>query len=88
MMTRRKRWYFAIMGTCLTLFVLSWSVIRLVSVPAAVALSVVAMCLPPLAAIVGNARGRDERWWDEPPLPRPRIPRQRRPEDRRRTPPD
>ncbi|MCF2526870.1 hypothetical protein LZ495_06510 [Yinghuangia sp. KLBMP8922] len=53
------------MGTCLTLFVLSWAVIRFVSVPAAVAMSVVAMVIPPVAAIVANRRDPGERWFDE-----------------------
>nr|WP_308267673.1 DUF3099 domain-containing protein [Yinghuangia soli] len=64
-MRRRKRLYFALMGTCLTLFVLSWAVIRFVSVPAAVAMSVVAMVIPPVAAIVANRRDPGERWFDE-----------------------
>lgn len=56
--TRPVRSYLLIMGTCLTLIVVAWTVVRLISVPAAVALSVVAMVLPPVAAIVANA-GRD-----------------------------
>jgi hypothetical protein len=42
------------MGTCLTLFVLAWSVVRFFSPPAAIAMSVVAMVIPPFAAIVAN----------------------------------
>lgn len=53
------------MGLCLTLFVLAWGVVRLVSVPLAVAMSVVAMAIPPIAVIVANRREDDDRWWDE-----------------------
>jgi hypothetical protein len=42
------------MGTCLVLIALAWNVVRLWSVPAAVALSVVAAVIPPAAAIVAN----------------------------------
>ncbi|WP_030069829.1 DUF3099 domain-containing protein [Streptomyces natalensis] len=62
---RRHRRYFVLMGVCLVLFVLAWSVVRLWSVPAAVAMCVVAMVIPPVAAIVGNRREPGERWWDE-----------------------
>jgi hypothetical protein len=51
---RDKRWYFALMGVCVTLFVLSWAVVDRYSVPAAVAMSAVALLIPPLAAIVAN----------------------------------
>jgi hypothetical protein len=51
---RRKRLYFILMGTCLVLIALAWNVVRLWSVPAAVALSVVAAVIPPAAAIVAN----------------------------------
>ncbi|MGX1611538.1 DUF3099 domain-containing protein [Streptomyces celluloflavus] len=61
---RRHRRYFAMMAVC-TLFVLAWSVVRLWSVPAAVGMCVVAMVIPPIAAIIGNRREPDERWWDE-----------------------
>lgn len=50
----RRRWYFILMGTCLVLIVLAWNVVRLFSPGAAVAMSVVAAFLPPLAAFVGN----------------------------------
>jgi hypothetical protein len=53
------------MGTCLTLFVLSWAVIRYFSVGAAVGMSVVAMVIPPFAAIVANRRDPGEKWFDE-----------------------
>ncbi len=51
---RRKRWYFILMGTCLALIVLAWNVVRLWSTTAAVAMSVVAAVLPPVAALVAN----------------------------------
>ncbi len=50
----RRRRYFWIMGACLTLIVLAWTVVRFVSTEAAVAMSLVAMVLPPVAAIVAN----------------------------------
>ncbi|MFJ9618187.1 DUF3099 domain-containing protein [Streptomyces noursei] len=62
---RRHRRYFVLMGVCLVLFVLAWSVVRLWSVPVAVAMCVVAMVIPPVAAVVGNRREPGERWWDE-----------------------
>ncbi|MER7988228.1 DUF3099 domain-containing protein [Streptomyces noursei] len=62
---RRHRRYFVLMGVCLVLFVLAWSVVRLWSVPAAVAMCVVAMVIPPVAAVIGNRREPGERWWDE-----------------------
>ena len=55
------------MGGCLVLFVSAWSFVRIWSIPAAIGMCVVAMVIPPVAAIMGNARGRDDRWWDEPP---------------------
>jgi len=51
---RRQRWYFALMGVCLVLIVLAWNVVRLWSVPVAVAMSAVAAVLPPIAALVAN----------------------------------
>ena len=50
----RKRLYLVLMGSCLTLIVLAWFVVRLFSTPAAIAMSVVALVIPPLAAMVGN----------------------------------
>ena len=51
---RRERWYAILMGTCLTLIVLAWTLVRLWSPAAAVAMSVVAALLPPIAVIVAN----------------------------------
>ncbi len=42
------------MAVCLTLFVLAWAVVRRFSPAAAVAMSVVAMVIPPFAAVVAN----------------------------------
>lgn len=56
-MKRRERRYFVLMGTCLTLIVLAWTIVRLWSVAAAVAMSVVAALLAPAAVIVANP------WW-------------------------
>ena len=50
----RKTLYLLLMGTCILLIVLAWNVVRLWSVPAAVAMSAVAMVIPPIAVIVGN----------------------------------
>jgi uncharacterized Tic20 family protein len=52
---RRNRTYFVMMGTALGLVILAWTVVRLFSVTAAIAMSVVALVIPPLAAIVANA---------------------------------
>ncbi|OEV07812.1 MULTISPECIES: DUF3099 domain-containing protein [Streptomyces] len=65
MYARRRRSYFVLMTTCLVLFVSAWAFVRLISVPAAVGLCVVALVIPPIAAIVGNRRGPDDRWFDE-----------------------
>ncbi|QCX27865.1 DUF3099 domain-containing protein [Nocardioides jishulii] len=51
---RRRRWYFALMGTCLLLIVLAWNLVRLWSTQAAVGMSVVAALLPPVAVIIAN----------------------------------
>jgi Flp pilus assembly protein TadB len=57
--TRATR-YLVLMGICLGLLVLAWGVVRLWSVPLAVGMSVVAMVLPPVAAVVAN-HGWDRR---------------------------
>ncbi|ATW49279.1 hypothetical protein CGZ69_16595 [Streptomyces peucetius subsp. caesius ATCC 27952] len=66
MYARRRRNYFLMMGGCLVLFVSAWAVVRLWSVPVAVAMCLVAMVIPPVAAMVANRRGPDDRWWDDP----------------------
>jgi tellurite resistance protein TehA-like permease len=52
----RKAAYFWLMGTCLTLIVLAWFVVRFFSTPVAIGMSVVAAVIPPVAAIVANWR--------------------------------
>ena len=54
------------MGTCVVLILLAWNVVRLWSVTAAVAMSVVAALLPPIAAFVGNQGALDQ---SAPPTP-------------------
>lgn len=61
------------MGGCLVLFVSSWAFVRLWSIPAAISMCVIAMVIPPVAAIVANRKGPEDRWWDDPP----QDPRQR-----------
>ena len=51
---RRRRWYFALMGTCLVLILLAWNVVRLWSTTAALVMSAVAAVIPPIAAVVAN----------------------------------
>jgi len=58
------------MGTCVFLFVMAWSLVRLWSVPVAIGMCVVAMVIPPVAAIVANRRGPEDTWWDDPELPK------------------
>ncbi|MEU6487589.1 DUF3099 domain-containing protein [Streptomyces sp. NPDC046887] len=67
MYARRRHLYFGMMAVCLVLFVGAWAVVRLWSVPAAIAMCVVAMVIPPIAAMVANRRGPEDRWWDEMP---------------------
>ena len=55
---RLQRNYLVTMTTCLLLFVLSGAVVRAYSVPAAVAMAVVAMVLLPFAALMANRRAR------------------------------
>jgi Protein of unknown function (DUF3099) len=53
-----RRTYFVLMGVCLTLFLLAGLVVRNFSPRLAIAMSVVAMVIPPIAVIVANA-GRE-----------------------------
>ncbi|RZT12583.1 DUF3099 family protein [Kribbella sp. VKM Ac-2569] len=55
-----RKLYILLMGSCLTLIILAWFVVRLFSIPAAVGMSAVAAVLPPVAAIVANW-GHDKR---------------------------
>lgn len=52
----RRRRYLTLMGVCLLLIVLAWNVVRHWSTGAAVAMSVVAAVIPPIAAVVANWR--------------------------------
>lgn len=52
----RRRRYLWMMGVCLALIVLAWNVVRFWSTGAAVAMSVVAAVIPPIAAVVANWR--------------------------------
>ena len=52
---KRKRAYFLLMGLCLTLFVLAWTIVRTISTTWAVIMSAVALLIPPIAVIVANA---------------------------------
>lgn len=54
MAAERRALYFILMGTCVGLIILAWFVVRFFSTPAAIAMSVVAMVIPPIAAMVGN----------------------------------
>ena len=49
----RHRLYFLMMGTCIGLILLAWFVVRFYSIPAAIAMSVVAAVIPPIAAMIG-----------------------------------
>jgi hypothetical protein len=71
-----RRPYFVLMGICLVLIVCAWTWVRLLSTPAAVAMSVVAMAIPPFASMTANA-GREggpatRRWFGR------RLPTQRK----------
>jgi hypothetical protein len=62
----RHRYYFVMMGVCLGLFVLAWGVVRFFSVGAAIGMCVVAMVIPPLAAVFANRRDPEDDWWEDP----------------------
>jgi amino acid permease len=51
---KRRRLYLIMMGTCVTLYVLSWTVVRLFSSTAAIIMAVVASVIPPVAVILAN----------------------------------
>ena len=56
-----KRLYFVLMTICIVLFVLSWAVLDRYSVTAAVAVSAVALVIPPFALIIANAASATDR---------------------------
>ncbi len=51
----RERAYLVLMGVCLLLIILAWTLIWRYSTVAAVAMSAVALVIPPVAVIIGNA---------------------------------
>ena len=51
----RTRAYLIMMGVCVLLIVLAWTLIWRYSITAAVVMSVAALVVPPFAAIVANA---------------------------------
>ena len=51
----RERAYLTLMGVCLLLIILAWTLVWHYSTIAAVAMSAVALVIPPVAAIIGNA---------------------------------
>lgn len=65
----RQRRYLLLMGTCLGLLLVSWVWVRLYSVTAAVVLTLIAMVIPPLAALIGNISPFESRR-DSPKSPR------------------
>ncbi|GAB2733433.1 DUF3099 domain-containing protein [Kitasatospora kifunensis] len=69
---RRHVYYFGAMGVCIGLFVLAWGVVRFFSVGAAIGMCLVAMVIPPLAAIVANKRDPQDDWWQDPRWDDPR----------------
>jgi hypothetical protein len=54
-LSTRRRVYLVMMGVCVLLIVLAWTLIWRYSVTAAVVMSAVALVVPPFAAIVANA---------------------------------
>ncbi|WP_300682251.1 DUF3099 domain-containing protein [Nocardioides sp.] len=52
---QRERLYFALMGVCLLLILVAWTLVRLWSTPAAVTMSLIAAVIPPIAAIAANS---------------------------------
>jgi hypothetical protein len=56
-----KRRYFILMTICIGLFVLSWAVVDRYSTTAAVIVSIVALVIPPFAAIMANVASASDR---------------------------
>ncbi|QIK65882.1 DUF3099 domain-containing protein [Nocardioides sp. HDW12B] len=66
----RKRAYFWLMGCCVALIVLAWTVVKDVSLVAAAVMTVVAAVIPPVASAVANfgvLSGRRKLDFDEVP---------------------
>jgi hypothetical protein len=51
----RRRVYLAMMGACLLLIILAWTLVYRYSAAAAIAMSAVALVVPPFAAIIANS---------------------------------
>lgn len=58
---RTRTVYFVMMGTCLGLCAIAWAVVSRYSTVAAVIMSVVALMIPPFAAIVANSSSATDR---------------------------
>jgi uncharacterized membrane protein len=58
---RDKRVYLVLMTVCIGLFVLSWAVLDRYSTIAAIAVSAVALVIPPFAVIIANVTGAADR---------------------------
>jgi hypothetical protein len=56
-----KRRYFVLMTVCVGLFVISWAVVARYSVLASVIISLVALAIPPFAAIIANVTSATDR---------------------------
>ena len=58
---RDRRLYHVLMTVCIGLFVLSWAVVFRYSMTAAIAMSAVALVIPPVAVIIANAASATDR---------------------------
>jgi Protein of unknown function (DUF3099) len=58
---RDKRLYLVLMSVCIGLFVLSWAVVDRYSTTAAIAISAVALVIPPFAVIIANVASATDR---------------------------
>ena len=56
-----KRLYFVLMTICIGLFVISWAVLDRYSQAAAIAVSAVALVIPPFAVIIANVASASDR---------------------------
>jgi hypothetical protein len=58
---RDRRLYLILMTICIGLFVISWAVLDRYSRTAAIAVSAVALVIPPFAVIIANVAGAADR---------------------------
>jgi hypothetical protein len=58
---RDRRLYLVLMTVCIGLFVLSWAVLDRYSTIAAIAVSAVALVIPPFAVIIANVASAPDR---------------------------